>query len=135
MGNEKPNKDTFRMTYSANEQEEVREIRQKYMPKEKSELTDLERLRQLDASVGKKATTLSLIVGIVGTLLLGLGMSMLMSEFGVLFGKLAIPLGIGIGVVGIAVLACAYPVYLQVSKKEKEKIAPEILRLTDTLLK
>lgn len=135
MENKNPEKEPFRMTYSANAQEEVKEIRQKYMPKEKPPQTDIERLRQLDAGVGKKATTLSLIVGIVGTLLLGIGMSMVMSEFGALFGNLATPLGIGIGVVGIAVLTCAYPVYLHVYKKEKEKIAPEILRLTELLLK
>lgn len=135
MENKNPEQEPFRMTYSANAQEEVKEIRQKYMSKDKPALTDLERLRQLDASVGKKATTAALVVGIIGTLLLGMGMSMVMSDFGALFGTMAIPLGIGFGMVGIATLTCAYPVYLHVYKKEKEKIAPEILRLTDTLLK
>ena len=43
--------------------------------------------------------------------------------------------GIIIGIVGLLVLSLAYPVYMQVTKKEREKIAPEILRLTEELLK
>ncbi len=135
MKNEKTDKDTFRMTYSARQQEEIKAIRQKYMPEEQPAQTNIERVRALDAGVDKKATTWALTIGILGTLLMGLGMSMLMSEFGTLFGTLATPFGIGIGVVGIVALTCAYPVYLHIGKREREKIAPEILRLTDTILK
>lgn len=134
MKNENTEKDTFRMTYSAKQQEELRQIRQKYMPEERPALTNMERVRALDAGVDKKATTWALTIGIIGTLLLGLGMSMLMSDFGALFGTLVYPVGIGIGVVGIAALTCAYPLYVHIGKREREKIAPEILRLTDTLL-
>ncbi len=134
MKNENTEKDTFRMTYSAKQQEELRQIRQKYMPEERPALTNMERVRALDAGVDKKATTWALTIGIIGTLLLGLGMSMLMSDFGALFGTLVYPVGIGIGVVGITALTCAYPLYVHIGKREREKIAPEILRLTDTLL-
>jgi hypothetical protein len=44
-------------------------------------------------------------------------------------------LGVIIGVVGIVLVCVAYPLYNRVLKKEREKIAPEILRLTDELMK
>ena len=43
--------------------------------------------------------------------------------------------GVVIGLIGMAVLAAAYPIYQKTLKKEREKIAPEIIRLTDELLK
>lgn len=126
------NKETFQMTYSAKQQEEVQAIREKYAPKEPDKM---EQLRALDAGVGKKATMVSIIVGVIGTLIMGIGMSLAMSEFGEIIGDLAMPVGIVLGVVGIVILACAYPVYNRTLKKEREKIAPEILRLTDELMK
>lgn len=126
------NNETFKMTYSAEQQEEIDKIRKKYTPREQDKM---ERLRALDASVGKKATAISIVVGIVGTLLMGVGMSLTMSDFGELIGSLAMPIGISVGVVGIAVLACAYPIYEHTIKKERKKIAPEIIRLTDELMK
>lgn len=126
------NKETFQMTYSAKQQEEVQAIRDKYVPKEPDKM---EQLRALDAGVGKKATMISIIVGIIGTLIMGIGMSLAMSEFGELLGNIAMPVGIVLGVVGIVILACAYPIYNRTLKKEREKIAPEILRLTDELMK
>ena len=63
-------KDTFEYTYSAKQQEEIRKIRQKYLPKEDK----MEQLRKLDRGATKKGTVLSVTVGIVGCLLLGVGM-------------------------------------------------------------
>lgn len=124
--------ETFKMTYSAQQQEEVLAIRKKYMPPEENKL---EQLRALDASVRDKATALSIGVGVVGTLMLGLGMSLTLSEFGAAFGTMATPCGILVGLLGLAALASAYPLYHRTLKKEREKIAPEILRLSDELLK
>lgn len=126
------NKDTFKMTYSAQQQEEVNQIRQKYAPKEPDKM---EQLRSLDASVEKKASAVSIAVGVIGTLILGIGMSMTMTDFGAPLGSAAFIAGIIIGVLGIAVLGCAYPLYNRTLKKEREKIAPEILKLTDELIK
>lgn len=126
------NKETFKMTYSAQQQEEVNLIRQKYIPKEPDKM---ERLRALDASVEKKASTVSIAVGVIGTLILGIGMSLAMSDFGAILGSAAFAVGIIIGLVGIAVLGCAYPLYNRTLKKERKKIAPEILKLTDELMK
>ena len=90
----------------------------------------MEQLRRLDAGVTEKATTVSIIIGIVGALIMGIGMCCAMVWQGMWF----IP-GIIIGPIGIVVLALAYPVYQKVLKKERKKIAPEIIRLTDELMK
>lgn len=119
--------ETFRYTYSAKEQEELKRIRQKYMPEEEDNMS---RLRRLDAAVTRKATTAALTVGILGALLLGLGMSCAMVWMGMWF----IP-GIAIGLAGIALVSTAYPVYQHTIRRERKKIAPEIMRLTDELLK
>lgn len=119
-------KETFNYTYSAKQQEEIKKIREKYVPKEADKM---EQLRRLDADVTSKATAISLAFGIIGTLILGTGMSMCM-----VWTELFI-LGIIIGVIGIAVVSVAYPLYNYVTKKEREKIAPEIIRLTDELIK
>lgn len=120
-------KQGFTYTYSAREQEEVRRIREKYSPRPEDKL---EQLRRLDESVTRKATVAALVLGIVGTLILGLGMSCTLVWTETLF----VP-GIVIGVIGIAALCAAYPVYQHLVKKERERIAPEILRLTDELMK
>ena len=128
-------KNTFQFTYSAKEQEEIKAIRKKYATPEKSE-DKMEQLRRLDASVYSKATTVSLVVGIIGALVMGLGMSLAMTDIGAALGTvLAMAIGIGLGVVGIVLASLAYPLYNRTLKKEREKIAPEILRLTDELMK
>lgn len=124
--------ETFKMTYSAQEQDEIRTIREKYAPRTENKI---ERLRALDASVGKRAAAASITVGTVGTLIMGAGMSLAMSEFGQALGAAAFPVGVAVGVLGIAILLCAYPLYRRTLKKERERVAPEILRLTDELMK
>lgn len=126
------NHETFKMTYSAQQQEEIERIRKKYVPEERDKM---EQLRALDEGATKKASAVAIVTGLIGTLLMGGGMSMVMSDFGKLLGQLAIPVGICAGVVGIGIMACAYPLYNRTLKKEQERIAPEILRLTDELMK
>ncbi len=120
-------KNSFNYTYSAQEQEEVKKIRKKYIPQEEDKM---HRLRRLDANVYKKATVQALIIGILGALILGIGMCCCMVWMGFWF----IP-GIMVGIVGILLICIAYPVYHHTLKKEREKIAPEIIRLTDELMK
>ena len=117
----------FSYTYSAREQEEIKKIRGKYVTREES---SIERLRRLDEGVTKKATSVSIIIGVIGSIIMGGGMSMCMVGPEELF-----LVGVGIGVVGIAVVALAYPIYSLIVKKEREKIAPEIIRITDELMK
>lgn len=132
---ENKEKDSFSYTYSAKEQEEIKKIRQKYQPKEPD---NMEKLRSLDASVNKKATMVSIAYGVFGALVLGFGMSIIMSEFGNIINissALQLPVGIVIGVAGMVLIAMAYPVYVRTIKKEREKVAPEILRLTEELMR
>lgn len=129
--------ETFIYSYSAKEQEEIKNIRKKYVTSEKSE-DKIALLRRLDASVTKKATTVSLILGILGALIMGTGMSLAMTEMGGILGlndHIAMLVGIAIGLLGIALVSAAYPVYNRIIKKEREKIAPEIIRLSDELMK
>ena len=126
------NKEGFNFTYSAAQQQEVENIRKKYLPKEEDKM---EQLRKLHAIPTQKAQAASLAVGIIGALIMGTGMSLAMTEIGVALGSLAMIIGIVVGVVGMVLVALAYPLYNRVLKKQREKIAPEILRLTDELLK
>ena len=129
------NNEGFNYTYSAKEQEEIKAIRKKYAASEETE-DKMTQLRRLDASVYSKASTAALAVGIVGALIMGIGMSLVMTDIGAVLGTvLAMIIGISIGVVGIVLVCLAYPIYSRTLKKEREKIAPEILRLTDELMK
>lgn len=128
-------KDSFEFTYSAKEQAEVKKIRAKYATPTTQE-DKMTQLRRLDASVYSKATTAALVIGIIGALIMGLGMSIVMTDIGARLGAiLAMVVGIAIGVIGIVLICLAYPVYNRTLKKEREKIAPEIMRLTDELMK
>lgn len=118
---------SFSYTYSANQQNEVKRIRDKYIPKEADKM---EQLRKLDQSVTEKAMIKSMSVGIIGALVMGTGMSCAMVWKGIWF----IP-GIVIGLIGICAVSAAYPVYNRTLKLEREKIAPEVIRLTDELMK
>ena len=134
---ENKEKETFNYTYSAKEQEEIKAIRKKYAVQEKTE-DKMEQLRRLDAAVTQKATSVSLVFGVIGALILGMGMSLAMTDIGKIIGLLggmAMLIGILIGIIGIVLVSVAYPIYNFIIKKEREKIAPEIIRLTDELMK
>ncbi len=127
--------ESFSYTYSAKEQAELENIRKKYLPKEADKM---EELRRLDRIPYQKAQVWSLCIGIIGALILGTGMSLAMTELGEMLGshrELAMLIGIVIGIVGMMLVALAYPIYNRVLKKQREKIAPEILRLSDELMK
>ena len=119
--------ESFRFRYSAKEQEELKRIRQKYLPPEEDKM---QKVRKLDAHATTKATMISIIIGVIGVLILGTGMCCCM----VWQGKWFIP-GIAVGILGMAAIGLAYPAYQCIAKKEREKIAQEILRLTEELIK
>ena len=108
------------------------------MAPQETELDKMEQLRRLDASVAKKGTMAALIIGIIGTLIMGTGMSLIMTEFREILGSysnFAMPIGIVLGVTGMILIAFAYPIYNRITQKERERIAPEIIRLTNELMR
>ena len=132
---ENKNENGFSYTYSAKEQAEIKKIREKYEEREEDGIT---RLRRLDASVGRGATAVALIFGIIGTLVMGFGFSLVMSDLPSLIGmsaELGMPIGIAIGALGCVLVAITYPLYSFVLKKRRERIAPEILRISEELMK
>ena len=116
----------FSYTYSAKQNREIEQIRKKYLPPEENRL---EQLHRLDKRAERPGTVAAIVMGSVSTLLLGIGMVLTM-VYTRYFAA-----GIVIGLIGIAAVSLSYPVYQFITKKERRKLAPEILRLSDELLK
>ena len=127
----------FQYTYSAREQAELKRIRDKYTAP--TEVEDkMARLRRLDASVTNIAQAVALVFGVIGTLILGFGMSLVMTELAEslgISGDVAMVIGIIVGIVGGILASLAYPIYNAIVKAKRKKLAPEIIRLTDELMK
>lgn len=68
-------------------------------------------------------------------MVMGSGMSLIMTELGAALGTFAMMIGILISLLGIALAAFAYPLFRRTLKKERAKIAPDILRLTNELMR
>ena len=137
MENHHNEQNGFSFTYSAKEQAELKKIREKYTPPTESE-DKMARLRRLDASVTNTAQAVALVFGIIGTLILGFGMSLIMTDFSEILGigeTMAMVIGIFVGIVGGILASLAYPIYNAIVKVKRKKLAPEIIRLTDELMK
>ena len=119
-------KETFEYAYSSKQQEELEQIRKKYLPQEEDKMA---LLRKMDRSVETPGMVAGLVLGIIGCLVLGTGMSFVMVWSDTLFIA-----GIAVGVLGFLLIATAYPVYAKITKKQREKLAPKILELTEELL-
>ena len=127
----------FQYTYSAKEQAELKRIRDRYTAPTEAE-DKMARLRRLDASVTNTAQAVALVFGIIGALILGFGMSLIMTDFSEILGigeTMAMVIGIPVGIVGGILASLAYPIYNAIVKAKRKKIAPEIIRLTDELMK
>ena len=117
----------FSYSYSAAQQDEIKQIREKYQEKE---VTGMDELRRLDQSVENAGTVPSIALCTIGLLLMGMGMccSMVFKDF------LFIP-GIVIGTAGIAATALAYPLHNFLVQKRRKELAPQILKLTEELMR
>ena len=127
----------FSYTYSAKEQAELKRIRDKYTAPTQTE-DKMARLCRLDASVTNTAQAVALIIGVLGTLMLGFGMSLIMTELAEIlgiYGNAPMIVGITVGILGAALASLAYPIYCVIVKAKRKKLAPEIIRLTDELMK
>ena len=111
----------------------VQKIRTQYTEKQH---TELDALKALDAKVKKPANVFAYTYGSVSAVVMGSGMSLVMTDIGIILGMTDVMVpGILIGMVGLVLVALAYPIYIRTLKKERERIAPEILRLSGELLK
>jgi len=137
MDNKNNEKNGFSYTYSAKEQAELKKIREKYTPAVEAD-DKMARLRRLDASVTETAQTVALVFGIIGILILGFGMSLIMTDLAqslALSKNMSLIIGIAVGIVGGILASLAYPIYSAIVKIKRKKIAPQIISLTDELLK
>ena len=126
------NNHSFEYTYSAGQRQEIEAIRKKYLPKEEDKM---EQLRRLHYSATQKAQAASIAIGVLGALVLGTGMSLIMTDLGTSLGHWVMVIGILAGILGLILVALAYPIYNSVLRKERQRIAPEILRLSEELLR
>lgn len=119
----------FNFTYSAptkSEREEIEDIRKNYLPKAK-ENNKLIRLKKLDSIVKDIPMAISLSTGIIGTLIFGLGLTMILEWQIIVFGVL-------VSILGIIPVALAYFAYKKLLNKLTEKHREEILKLSEELL-
>ena len=118
---------TFCYNYSAARNREVESIRRKYMPREENKL---ERLKRLDLRVQSAGMLEGLCLGIVGALVFGIGMCFFLDVFAG-----AAWLAVLFMVIGTLLMIPAYPVCKRIAKRTKAEMTPEILRLSEEIMK
>lgn len=117
----------------ANEKERklVESIERSYREKE---VTKLDELRALDNRVRRPANVFAYVFGGLGSLTLGGGMSLIMTEAGTVFGAAATPVGLALGIVGLAMVSVNYFLYKTILTKSKKKHADAIFALGKEIL-
>ena len=110
----------------------VQKIRTQYTEKKH---TGLDSLRELDAKVKRPANTFAYILGGISALIMGSGMSLVMTDIGAMLGMsdTMVP-GIIIGVVGLFMAIINYPIYNKILTSRKKKYADDILSLSDKIM-
>ena len=124
---------TFSYKYSAKENTEVQEIRKKYLPEQKSKM---EELKELDAKVKRPAGRFAYIFGSISAIIMGVGMSLVMTDIGQMIGLgETMVLGIVIGVIGMILAIATYPIYKRIFTSRKRKYAEQILELSEEIMR
>jgi hypothetical protein len=112
----------------------VQKIRTQYMEKNSSE-KNLDLLRELDAEVKRPANVFGYVFGSISAIIMGAGMSLVMTDIGQQLGiSNTMPLGIIIGVVGMLMAIATYPIYKNILASRKEKYADRILELSERIM-
>ena len=111
----------------------AQKIRTQYMEKQ---TTELDELRALDARVKRPANVFSYIFGSISAIIMGCGMSLVMTDVAASIGMGGNPMipGIVIGVVGLALALINYPMHKAIMNSRKKKYAAEVLRLSDRIM-
>ena len=121
------NNNVFTYQYSAKQNREVERIRKKYLPQEENKL---ETLRRLDSRVQSAGIIPSLCIGVIGWLIFGIGMC-----FGLDVFAGADWLSVLFCALGTVVMLPAYPICRRIARKTKAELTPEILRLSEEIMK
>ena len=110
----------------------AQKIRTQYMEKTPSEL---DKLRELDAKVKRPANVFAYIFGSASAIIMGTGMSLVMTDIGATVGitKAFVP-GVVIGVLGLGMALLTYPMYKGILNSRKKKYGAEILALSDKIM-
>ena len=110
----------------------VEKIRTQYTERQHTELDDL---KALDAKVKKPANVFAYAYGAAGAVVMGAGMSLVMTNIGAMIGLTAtmVP-GIAIGTAGMAMVLTTYPIYKKILNSRKKTFAPQIMELSEKLM-
>ncbi len=110
----------------------VQKIRTQYTEREN---TQLDALKALDKKVKKPANVFAVVFGIISAIVMGSGMSLVMTDIGSIIG-IESPMfpGIIIGVVGLVMALLTYPMYKKILNSRKKKYASEIIKLSDSIM-
>lgn len=111
----------------------VQKIRSQYTEKEH---TQLDALKELDTKVKRPANVFAYVFGSVSAIVMGGGMSLVMTDIGTQLGmtETMVP-GIVIGVVGMVMAIANYPMYKKILASRRKKYAGQIIALSDKLMK
>ena len=110
----------------------VQKIRTQYTEKEH---TNLDALRELDAKVKRPANVFAYIFGTISAIIMGCGMSLVMTDIGSTIGMTdtMVP-GIIIGIVGMLMAIINYPIYKGILGSRRKKYADQIMKLSDKIM-
>ena len=161
---------TFSYKYSAKENQEIEEIRKKYLPQSKKdeldmsiiikkegttmnkndqeflvqkihtqytekEHTQLDALKELDAKVKHPANVFAYIFGSIGAIIMGSGMSLVMTDIGSIIGVAETTIsGIVIGIVGMLMVIFNYPIYKHLLASRRKQYAEQIIELSEKIM-
>ncbi len=110
----------------------VQKIRTQYTGKENSRLEDL---KALDKKVKRPANVFAYVFGSLSAIIMGSGMSLVMTEIGETIGiSSSMPIGIAIGVVGMLMAIINYPIYKKILSGRKNKYADKIIKLSNEII-
>ena len=110
----------------------AQKIRTQYMEKESA---GLDALRALDAKVKRPANVFAYVFGSIGAIVMGAGMSLIMTDVGASIGMDGtVTPGIVIGVLGMLMLLLNVPIYKDILRSRKKKYGAEILKLSDKIM-
>lgn len=113
------------------EQTVAQQIRDKYVEKE---ATPLDRLQALDRRVDRPVNILSYLLGSLGALVMGAGMSLIMTDIGSHIGITSVMLpGLIMGIAGMAVAVANYFIHRSLLRRRRRRYAAEILSLSDAV--